>query len=104
MATYGLFETLKEFADRIFHVHAKDARVDKDCLNDVGIMATPLEFHSPKLPGLGDVAWGQFFSVLYETGYNGPVCIEVEDKTFGEDLAGRQRALKVARNVLRPFV
>src|SRR3954470_24360659 len=28
---------LKEFASRIFHVHAKDARVDHDKLNDIGI-------------------------------------------------------------------
>jgi hypothetical protein len=32
------------------------------------------------------------------------VCIEVEDDTFGRSLAGRQRALRVARNVLAPFV
>ena len=46
---------LWEFTDRIFHVHAKDARVDQSRLNDVGILATPLEFHTPKLPGLGSV-------------------------------------------------
>lgn len=59
---------LWEFADRIFHVHAKDARVDTERLNEVGILATPLEYHSPKLPGLGDVDWGRFFSVLGDTG------------------------------------
>jgi hypothetical protein len=31
------------------------------------------------------------------------VCVEVEDDTFGKTLAGRQRALKVARNVLQPY-
>ena len=31
-----------------------------------------------------------------------PVCIEVEDDTFGRTLDGRQRALKVAGNILRP--
>jgi sugar phosphate isomerase/epimerase len=38
-----------------------------------------------------------------ETNYRGPVCIEVEDDTFGPALAGRQEALKVARNVLKPY-
>jgi sugar phosphate isomerase/epimerase len=39
-----------------------------------------------------------------ETGYNGPLCIEVEDDTFGKTLDGRKRALRVARNVLSPLV
>ena len=62
---------LREFADRIFHVHAKDVRIDRDRLDDVGILATPLEYHTPKLPGLGEVDWGRFFSVLGDTGYEG---------------------------------
>ena len=66
---------LREFADRIFHVHAKDVRVDRHRLNDVGVLATPIEYHSPKLPGLGDIDWGRFFSVLGDVGYNGPVCV-----------------------------
>jgi sugar phosphate isomerase/epimerase len=36
-------------------------------------------------------------------GYDGPVCIEVEDDTFGASLEGRMNALRVARNVLAPF-
>ena len=38
-------QPLREFADRIFHVHAKDVRVDRERLDSVGIMATPLEYH-----------------------------------------------------------
>ena len=38
-----------------------------------------------------------------ETTYRGPVCIEVEDDTFGKTLQGRQEALIVAGNVLRPY-
>ena len=41
--------------------------------------------------------------VIRDVGYAGPVCIEVEDGTFDKTLAGRQAALKVARNVLAPF-
>jgi sugar phosphate isomerase/epimerase len=43
-------------------------------------------------------------SVLMETSYDGPVCIEVEDDTFGKTLEGRKRALRVARNILAPFI
>jgi sugar phosphate isomerase/epimerase len=84
---------LREFGDRIFHVHAKDARVDKDRLDRVGILATPLEYHSPKLPGLGDVDWARFLSVLGDTGYDGPVCIEVEDRAYEGTLQRRKAAL-----------
>ena len=51
---------------------------DPDRLNDVGILATPNSYHTPKLPGLGDVDWGRFFSVLTDAGYDGPVCVEVK--------------------------
>jgi sugar phosphate isomerase/epimerase len=75
---------LREFAKRIFHAHAKDVRVDRERLDDVGVLATPLEYHCPKLPGLGEVNWGRFFSVLGDAGYSGPVCIEVEDRAYEE--------------------
>jgi len=73
---------IKEFKNRLFHIHIKDVKVDKDRLDDVGILATPLEYHSPRLPGLGDVDWSKFFSVLVESGYRGPACIEVEDRNY----------------------
>jgi sugar phosphate isomerase/epimerase len=95
---------LREFAARIFHVHAKDVRVDQDRLDEVGILASPLEYHSPKLPGLGDVDWGRFFSVLSETGYDGPICIEVEDRAYEGSLEARKQALRQAARFLRQFV
>ena len=95
---------LEEFADRIFHVHAKDARVDEAKLSDVGVLATPLEYHSPKLPGLGDVDWGLFFSVLGDTGYTGPVCIEVEDRAYEGSLAMRKEALRQSARYLSQFM
>jgi sugar phosphate isomerase/epimerase len=95
---------LREFADRIFHVHAKDVRVDHERLNDVGILATPLEYHAPKLPGLGDVDWGRFFSVLTDIGYSGPVCVEVEDRPFEQSLQHRFAALRQSAAFLRNYV
>jgi sugar phosphate isomerase/epimerase len=97
-------QPMREFRDRIFHAHAKDARVDKNRLNEVGILATPLEYHSPKLPGLGDVDWGQFFSVLGDTGYKGPVCIEVEDRAYEATLETRKEALRQSARFLRQFI
>jgi sugar phosphate isomerase/epimerase len=95
---------IREFADKLFHVHAKDARLDQDRLNDVGVMATPLEFHTPKLPGLGDVDWGLFLSVLGDVGYDGPVCIEVEDRAYEGTLASRKASLIQSGRYLRGFM
>jgi len=95
---------LKEFAGRISHVHAKDVRVDRDLLNQVGIMATPLAFHCPKLPGLGEVNWGRFLSVLGDTGYDGPICIEVEDRAYEGSLSARKDALRQSARFLRNFM
>ena len=95
---------LREFAERIVHVHAKDCRLDDERLDDVGILATPLEFHTPKLPGLGEVDWGRFLSVLGDTGYTGPVCIEVEDRTYEGSLEMRKAALRQSATYLRQFM
>jgi sugar phosphate isomerase/epimerase len=95
---------LREFADKLVHVHAKDVRVDYHKLDNVGIMATPLEFHAPKLPGLGDVDWGKFFSVLTDVGYDGPVCIEVEDRAYEGSLDNRKASLTQSGRYLKNFM
>jgi sugar phosphate isomerase/epimerase len=97
-------EPLWEFGERIYHVHAKDVRVDRHRLDEVGILATPLEFHTPKLPGLGEIDWGRFFSVLSDVGYEGPVCIEVEDRAYEGSLARRKAALVQSARYLRGFM
>ena len=94
---------LREFREKLFHIHAKDVLHDSDRFNDWGILGLPKEYHAPRIPGFGEIDWGQFMGTLLEVGYDGPVCIEVEDETFGKNLAGRKRAIQVARNVLRPF-
>ena len=95
---------LWEFKDRIFHVHAKDVRLDRDRLDDVGILAAPLQYHSPKLPGLGEVDWGRFCSVLGEIGYDGPVCVEVEDRAYEGSLQTRKAALRQSARFLSQFI
>jgi sugar phosphate isomerase/epimerase len=95
---------LREFASRLFHVHAKDVRVDRERLNDVGIMAHPLAYHVPKLPGMGDVNWGRFFSVLTDVGYHGPVCVEVEDRAYEGSLEARKASLQQSYTYLRSFI
>ncbi|HEX8912053.1 MAG TPA: sugar phosphate isomerase/epimerase [Humisphaera sp.] len=95
---------IREFAGRFHHVHLKDVRVDEHLLDDVGILDAPLAYHRPKLPGLGDIDWGRFFSVLGDAGYDGPVCIEVEDRAYERTVETRMQALRQSRDYLRQFV
>lgn len=94
---------LREFRDRIFHVHAKDARIVREKFDDMGIFAPPGEWLQQRIPGFGEIDWAEFMGALMEIGYDGPVCIEVEDETFPRTVEGAQHALRVARNVLEPF-
>lgn len=95
---------LREFASRIFHVHAKDMLIDREKLNDVGTFALPSLYSDGRLPGRGEVNWPAFFSTLKEIGYKGPVCVEVEDREYEHSLAGRQQALQESCTFLREFI
>lgn len=93
-----------EFRDKIFHVHYKDIKLFPDKLADVGVMAYPLEYMSPKIPGLGDIDWGRYVSALTDIGYNGYSVIEVEDKAFEGTLDDAKRAVRQSARYLRNFV
>lgn len=93
-----------EFKDKIFHVHYKDIKVFKDKLDRVGSMAYPLEYMSPKLPGLGDVDWGKYVSALTDIGYDGFTCIEVEDKAFEGTTEKVLDSLRISRLYMKQFV
>ncbi len=93
-----------EFKDKIFHVHYKDIKIYPDKLADVGVMAAPLQYMSPKLPGLGDVDWGKYVSALTDIGYDGYTCIEVEDKAYEASIEDAKRAVKQSAGYLRIFV
>ncbi len=95
---------LYEFKDKIFHVHFKDIKLYPDKRDDVGIMAYPLEFMSPKLPGLGDVDWGRFVSALTDIGYDGYACIEVEDRAFEANKQKVLDSLALSKRFLTQFV
>lgn len=92
------------FAERLHHIHLKDAKVYKEKLDRVGIMGNPLEYHSPKLPGLGDVNWRGFFAALTDVRYRGPVVIEVEDKAYERDVQDISTAILTSRNYLKQFL
>lgn len=89
-----------DYASRLHHIHLKDAKVYPEKLNRVGIMATPLSYHSPRIPGRGDVNWPAFFNALQTVGYNGPACIEVEDKDFEQSAADIEKAIILSKDYI----
>jgi sugar phosphate isomerase/epimerase len=95
---------LYEFRDRLVHVHAKDARVDAKGLQDHGVLGFPKLWHTPKLPGQGDIRWGAFIGALNDVGYQGPVAIEMEDRPFEGSTERRIESLLIARRYLKQFI
>lgn len=95
---------IREFGPRIFHTHAKDMRVDTHSLNEIGSLEPPMSRSTAKIPGYGDINWGAFLGALTDAGYDGPVCVEVEDEAFEGDVARRRQSLQVSHGVLRPLI
>lgn len=97
-------QPIYEFKDKIFHVHYKDIKLYPERLRECGVMAYPLEYMSPKLPGLGDVDWGRYVSALTDIGYDGYTCIEVEDKAFEGTKEKVLDSIRLSKRYLEQFV
>lgn len=93
-----------EFCDKIFHVHYKDIKLHEDRLSDVGVMAPPLQYMTPRIPGHGDVDWGEYIAALLDIGYEGAACIEIEDKAFEYSPEGIKEALLISRRYLSQYI
>jgi sugar phosphate isomerase/epimerase len=95
---------IREFGSKMVHVHAKDLMIDRDALYENGVMSLGIGWQVPRMPGLGDINWAEIFAGLYRVGYDGPVIIEHEDRTFEGSNEKVKRGFLLARDVLRPFV
>lgn len=62
------------YADRIFHVHAKDAEIVAENLDRYGIMDRNTARH--RMPGLGRADWSAIIAELQANGYTGDMNIE----------------------------
>jgi sugar phosphate isomerase/epimerase len=94
---------IREFGPKFSHVHAKDLMIDRDGLYERGIMSAGMGWQVPRMPGLGEVNWGEVFAGLYRAGYDGPVIIEHEDRNFEGSDAAVKRGFLLARDVLAPY-
>ena len=95
---------IKEFGPHMAHVHVKDVMVDHDGLYENGVMSVGMGWQVPRLCGLGDVDWSDFFSALYRVGYDGSIIIEHEDRLFEGTNEKVKRGFLLARDVLSPFI
>jgi sugar phosphate isomerase/epimerase len=92
----------EEFADRIYHVHVKDARRRLDGRRS--ILASHLPFGDAERgwdfvsPGRGDVDFEAFVRALNRIGYGGPLSIEWEDSGMDRDW-GAPDALAFVRRI-----
>ena len=93
-----------DFADRIFHVHAKDLEVRREGLYKHGTFSSGIGWQVPRIPGLGEVDWSRYIAALHAVGYDYVVSVEHEDRRFEGDEAAVKRGFVIARNALRPFI
>lgn len=104
---------LRKFGARVFHVHAKDAFIDRSLLATYGLCHPGVAEH--RFPGLGQADWPQIVHTLLRVGYDSDLNIEGwHDPVYrdhGEDaappLAGRKledTGLLIARRTLEALV
>jgi sugar phosphate isomerase/epimerase len=95
---------VREFSDKIFHVHAKDLHIDWEGVYNHGIFSQGMGWQIPRLPGLGDMNWAKFMAALTWAGYDGVISIEHEDRAFEGDMELVKRGFYISRDVLKPFM
>ena len=97
-------KTVYDFSDRIFHIHFKDIKLYPEKLAECGVLAYPLDYMSPKIPGLGDVHWGAFVSALNDIRFNGCAVIEVEDKAFESCREDILNSIRLSKRYLDNYI
>ncbi len=93
-----------QFAKKIKHFHVKDAKFYKDKFDQAGPFAAPLEYHKPKLPGQGDIRWGDVMAALNDVRYRGDLLIEIEDRAYEDDLEAKLTSIRLAKQYMNQFI
>lgn len=95
---------VREFASKIFHVHAKDLHIDHEGLYNNGVLSQGMGWQVPRLPGLGDMNWPKFFAALTAVRYDYVVSIEHEDRVYEGNEELVKRGFYLTRDVLKPYI
>jgi sugar phosphate isomerase/epimerase len=88
---------VREFKDRIFHVHAKDVWVNPTRRARVGSNGDG--WWRYVLPGYGRIRWGEFITTLRQVGYDGVLSVEHEDDAFGPE-EGFTKSVRYLRSLV----
>ena len=100
---------LNEFVGRVYHVHAKDTDIFNEARYEYGteqqpLFATKLRFGGSfwryTVPGHGVMCWKRAFEKLAEAGYEGCVCVELEDHFFNGSEETEKAGLLASRHFL----
>lgn len=97
---YMLF--LQVFADRIFHVQAKDSEILVERLRMTGIMGS--DWFRYRMCGSGSIDWKKFVPALHEAGYDGVLSVEHEDPLWAGNSEKVKRGLLLAKKSLDVFI
>jgi sugar phosphate isomerase/epimerase len=95
---------IKDFSDRIFHVHAKDMTIDREMFYQDGILGCGFNWQIPRLPGRGLVDWKSLIAALVDAGYDDTLNIEHEDAKYEGSVELVKRGLLLSKKYLEQFV
>jgi len=93
-------QAMRDFGERIYHVHAKDIVIDQDALKRVGVHGRG--WWRFVIPGLGHIDWPALFGTLKGVGYAGDMAVEHEDREYYDQRWNEGLALGL--KTLRPLV
>ncbi len=97
-------KTVYEFKDKLFHVHFKDIKLYPEKLAECGVLAYPLDYMAPVIPGHGDVNWAAFIAALNDIRYDGNAVIEVEDKAFEGTREDILNSIRLSKRYLDNYI
>lgn len=101
---------VKEFADRVWHVHGKDTELDADAAYEYGLYQGSAfkKGHGfgeyvwrYTIPGHGCSRWIEIFKTLKDAKFSGAVCVELEDENFNTSEDGEKAGLTHSLNFLK---
>lgn len=95
---------IREFAGKLFQVHAKDLHIDREGLYNNGVLSQGMGWQVPRIPGLGDVDWQKFFAALTAARYDYVVSIEHEDHVYEGTEELVKRGFYLSRDILKPYI
>jgi sugar phosphate isomerase/epimerase len=93
-------QAIRDYAPRIYHVHAKDIVIDREALKRRGVHGRGWWWFV--IPGLGVVDWPALFDTLRQVGYRGDMAVEHEDNEYMGDRWNE--GLSLALKTLRPLI